>query len=128
MKQLLGERQEDGDWNCERPNRSVRSSFDTTINVLEGLLAYEMATGGTTRSIEARKSGEEYLLKRHLFRRLTTGEPADERFLKFVHPNRWWYDVLRAFDYFRSADLVDRSDKPDPRLTEAIDHVRSKRF
>jgi hypothetical protein len=80
-----------------------RSSFDTTINGLEGLLEYERATGGTPASREARLSGEEYLLKRGLFRRLSTGEPADEQFLLFLHPNRWRYDVLRALDYFRSA-------------------------
>jgi hypothetical protein len=67
---------------------------------------------------------EEYLLKRNLFRRLGTGEPADERFLDFLHPNRWHYDVLRALDYFRSSAML-TSTHPDPRLGEAIDHVRS---
>jgi hypothetical protein len=124
---LLGERQDDGGWNCERANGSVRSSFHTTINVLEGLLEYERATGGTPESREARKSGEEYLLKRHLFRRLSTGEPADERFLSFVHPNRWRYDILRALDYFRSSAIFAGVD-PDPRLGEAIGRVRSRRL
>lgn len=126
VNRLLGERLDDGGWNCERANGSVRSSFATTMNVLEGLLEYEKATGGTVESIAARKSGEEYLLKRHLFRRLSTGKPADERFLQFVHPNRWRYDVLRALDYFRDVGLMDDAD-PDPRLGEAIDHVRSRR-
>jgi hypothetical protein len=103
VARLVNERQGDGGWNCERANGSVRSSFHTAINVLEGLLEYERATGGTPQSREARKSGEEYLLKRKLFRRLSTGEPADERFLSFLHPNRWRYDVLRALDYFRSS-------------------------
>jgi len=94
---------------------------------LEGLLEYEKATGGTPESQEARKSGEEYLLERNLFRRLSTGEPADERFLRFVHPSRWRYDVLRAADYFRAAAAVTRA-APDPRLGEAIDHVRSRRL
>jgi hypothetical protein len=127
VNRLLGERLEDGGWNCERPNGSVRSSFATTINVLEGLLEYEKATGGTVESITARKLGEEYLLKRHLFRRLSTGKPADEQFLQFLHPNRWRYDVLRALDYFRAAGLLTGAD-PDPRLEEAIDHVRSRRL
>ena len=123
---LVGERLDDGGWNCERANGSVRSSFHSTINVLEGLLEYESATGGTPESREARRSGEEYLLKRNLFRRLSTGEPADERFLHFLHPNRWRYDVLRALDYFRSSAMLTGAD-PDPRLREAIDHVRSRR-
>ena len=123
---LVGERLADGGWNCERSNGSVRSSFASTINVLEGLLEYERATGGSPLSKEARRSGEEYLLKRNLFRRLGTGEPADERFLHFLHPNRWRYDVLRALEYFRSSALLTGADA-DPRLGEAIDHVRSRR-
>ena len=123
---LAGERLADGGWNCERANGSVRSSFATTINVLEGLLEYERATGGTTDSRAARTSGEEYLLQRNLFRRLSTGEPADEQFLSFRNPTRWRYDVLRALDYFRSAGLLTGT-SPDPRLGEAIDHVRARR-
>jgi hypothetical protein len=123
---LTGERLADGGWNCERANGSVRSSFATTINVLEGLREFEQATGGTPESRAARTSGEEYLLERSLFRRLSTGEPADEEFLSFVHPSRWHYDVLRALDYFRSAATLTGA-APDPRLGEAIDHVRSRR-
>jgi hypothetical protein len=124
---LAGERLEDGGWNCERANGSVRSSFATTINVLEGLLEYERATGGAPESREARKSGEEYLLERGLFRRLSTGERADEQFLSFLHPSRWRYDVLRALDYFRSAAALTGA-APDPRLSEAVEHVRSRRL
>ncbi|WP_119268395.1 squalene cyclase [Taklimakanibacter deserti] len=126
VDRLAGERLADGGWNCERINGSQRSSFASTINVLEGLLEYEKAAQGTPRSREARRSGEAYLLERRLFRRLGTGEPADERFLQFLHPNRWRYDVLRALDYFRASALLDGA-APDPRLSEAIDHVRSKR-
>ncbi|MGH8913444.1 MAG: squalene cyclase [Acidimicrobiia bacterium] len=127
VDRLVGERLNDGGWNCERVNGSVSSSFASTINVLEGLLEYERATGGTPESQEARKAGEEYLLKRSLFRRLSTGEPADERFLQFIHPNRWRYDVLRGLDYFRSSATLTGT-APDPRLDEAIGHVRSRRL
>ncbi len=126
VERLLGERQPDGGWNCEPANGSDRSSFATTINVLEGLLEHERATGGTGHSRAARRSGEEYLLERHLFRRLSTGEPADEAFLSFVHPNRWHYDVLRALDYFRDAATLDGR-APDGRLEEAVEHLRGRR-
>lgn len=126
VERLVEERLADGGWNCEVENGSVRSSFATTINVLEGLLEFERATGGTTDSRAARRSGEEYLLERSLFRRLSTGEPADERFLFFIHPSRWHYDVLRALDYFRAAGVF-AGTGPDERLVEAVDHVRSKR-
>lgn len=127
VARLVGERQGDGGWNCERANGSIHSSFHSTINVLEGLLEFEKATGGTPESREARKSGEKYLLERSLFRRLSNGAPADEQFLLFLHPNRWRYDILRALDYFRSSAMFTGAD-PDPRLGEAIDHVRSRRL
>lgn len=125
-ERLSGERLDDGGWNCERANGSVRSSFATTINVLEGLLEYEKATGGTPESRQARATGEEYLLSRHLFRRASTGEPADGEFLLFLHPNRWRYDILRALDYFRAASACTGA-AADSRLGEAVDHVRSRR-
>lgn len=126
VDRLVGERLADGGWNCERIRGSVRSSFDSTINVLDGLLEYEKSTGGTPESREARWSGEAYLLERNLFRRLRTGAPADERFLAFGHPNRWRYDILRALDYFRDAAAL-TGGAPDPRLAEAVEHVRAKR-
>lgn len=126
VERLVTERLEDGGWNCEAEFGSVRSSFDTTINVLEGLLEFERATGGTPESKEARRSGEEYLLRRHLFRRLSTGEPANDKYLTLLHPNRWHYDVLRGLDYFRAASALTGA-PPDPRLEEAIEHVRRRR-
>jgi hypothetical protein len=127
VARLVSQRLDGGGWNCERVNGSVRSSFATTVNVLEGLLEYERATGGTPASREARLSGEEYLLERHLFRRLSDGQPADEQFLKLTYPMRWRYDVLRALDYFRSAAAISNR-PPDRRLAQAADHVRSRRL
>ena len=73
-------------------------------------------------SIEARRRGEEYLLERRLFRRKSTGEVIDPAWLEFSFPTRWYYDVLRALEYFRAA-----GGPPDPRIAEAIGLVRSKR-
>lgn len=122
VERLVGEQLEDGGWNCEAERGSVRSSFATTINVLEGLLAQEQKTGGSPESIAARRRGEEYLLERKLLRRKSTGEIVDPSFLQFSFPVRWQYDVLRALEYFRST-----GEAPDPRLEEAITLVRSKR-
>jgi len=122
VTRLVDEQLEDGGWNCEAENGSVRSSCATTINVLEGLLAHERATGGSAESIAARRRGEEYLLERKLFRRKSTGEVVDPAWLQFSFPPRWQYDVLRALDYFRSV-----GDAPDPRIEEAIALLRSKR-
>jgi hypothetical protein len=121
VARLLNEQLEDGGWNCEAENGSVRSSFDTTINVLEGLWAYEQAQGGPAECTAARKRGEEYLLERKLFRRKSTGAVVDPGWLQFSFPVRWRYDVLRALDYFRST-----GEKPDPRMQEAIALLRGK--
>jgi hypothetical protein len=121
VARLVDEQLEDGGWNCETENGSVRSSFHTTIRVLEGLLAHERATGGSTQSIAARRRGEEYLLDRKLFRRKTTGVVVDPAYLQFSFPTRWHYDVLRGLEYFRAA-----GDPPDARVDEAIDLLRSK--
>jgi hypothetical protein len=121
VARLLGEQLEDGGWNCEAENGSVRSSFATTIRVLEGLLAHERATGGSPESIAARRRGEEYLLERRLFRRRSTREVVDPAWLQFSFPTRWHYDVLRALEYFQDA-----GDPPDPRMDEAIQLLRHR--
>jgi len=122
VRRLLDEQLEDGGWNCEAENGSTRSSFDTTIDVLEGLLEYERAAGGNPAVADARRRGEEYLLERSLFRRKSTGEVVDPGYLQFSFPPQWHYDVLRALDHFREA-----GGPSDERLAEAVALVRGKR-
>ena len=127
-RQLLGEQLEDGGWNCEavllsakRP-KSRRSSFHTTICVLEGLLEYERAGRKSAAVTKARKRAENYLLERRMFRSLRTGEIIDQRWLRFSFPTFWHYDVLRGLDYLRNAGI-----KPDGRVREAIETVIARR-
>ena len=122
VARLLGEQLSDGGWNCEAENGSVVSSVATTINVVEGLLEYGRAAGGSAEVNAARRRGEEYLLERRLFRYKSTGEIVDPEWLLFSFPVWWHYDVLRALDHFRDA-----GDAPDPRIDEAIALLRSKR-
>ena len=123
-RRLIGEQLEDGGWNCEAP-QSTRSSFHTTICVLEGLLEYERAFGATSEIAAeiaaARGRGEEYLLKRGLFRRLSTGEVANPEFLEFAFPPRYHYDVLRGLDYLRDAGVP-----PEARMSYAVRVVQSR--
>jgi hypothetical protein len=119
---LLGEQLADGGWNCEAERGSTRSSFHTTICVLECLLECEFAAKGSAAMTQARLRGEEYLLERRLFRRRTTGEIVDPAWMRFSFPNWWHYDVLRALDYLRRAGA-----KPDARVNGAIELVESKR-
>jgi len=119
-RRLVGEQLDDGGWNCEAP-KSARSSFHTTICVLEGLLEYERAVGSAPEIAAARRRGEEYLLERGLFRRRSTGEVANPAFLNFAFPPRYHYDVLRALDYLRAAGA-----QPDARIGDAVHVVESR--
>jgi hypothetical protein len=121
VRRLVNEQLEDGGWNCDAP-KSTRSSFHTTICVLEGLLEYEHAVGSAPEITAARKRGEEYLLERGLFRRRSTGEVANPEFLQLAFPPRYHYDVLRALDYFRASGV-----QPDPRMNDAMNFLKSKR-
>jgi len=128
VDRLLAEQLPDGGWNCEAANGSTRSSFNTTICVLEALLEYERAVGVSPEVTGARLRGQEYLLERRLFRRRSTGEvierdrKGDAAWMRFAFPTWWHYDVLRGLEYLRRAGVA-----PDERVTEAIDLVASKR-
>jgi hypothetical protein len=122
VDRLLTEQMADGGWNCEQENGSTRGSFDSTLNVLEGLLEFERSTAANGDVAAARVRGEEYLLERRLLRRLSDGEIGQKRWLHIGFPNAWFYDVARVLDYLRSARPA-----PDERMTEALDILESKR-
>ena len=131
LDRLLGEQLVDGGWNCEAERGSVRSSFHTTICVLEGLLEYEKAKGPTAAVTDARVRAQEYLLERRMFRRLSSGEVIKDRkrppvqgrdWTRFSFPTTWHYDVLRGLDYLRSAGV-----EPDKRVAEAVGLVAKRR-
>jgi hypothetical protein len=135
IDRLLGEQLPDGGWNCEAENGSTRSSFNTTICVLEALLEHALHVGSSPDVTAARLRGQEYLLERRLFRRKSTGEviaydhktgPGNggghPAFTRFAFPTCWHYDVLRGLEYLRRAGAT-----PDERVADAIDLVISKR-
>jgi hypothetical protein len=128
VDRLLSEQLPDGGWNCEAENGSTRSSFNTTICVLEALLEHERTGGNSPAVTAARLRGQEYLLERRLFRRRSTGEVIDRdrksgaTWTRFAFPTWWHYDVLRGLEYLRQAGVP-----PDERVAEAIDLVVSKR-
>jgi hypothetical protein len=128
IDRLLGEQLRDGGWNCAAENGSTRSSFNTTICVLEALLEYERPVGSRPEVTAARLRGQEYLLERRLFRRRSTGEVIERdrkggaAWTRFAFPTWWHYDVLRGLEYLRRAGVA-----PDERVAEAIELVKSKR-
>jgi hypothetical protein len=128
VDRLLAEQLPDGGWNCETENGSTRSSFNTTICVLDALLEHERAGGGRPAVTAARLRGQEYLLKRRLVRRLSTGELIERdrkggaAWTRFGFPTWWHYDVLRGLEYLRHAGVA-----PDERVAEAIELAAAKR-
>ncbi|MEZ0114244.1 hypothetical protein ABH920_008278 [Catenulispora sp. EB89] len=120
VNRLLGEQMADGGWNCEQENGSTRGSFHTTIEVLEGLTEYDRTASGGPEVAEAVARGHEYLLRRRMFHRLSTGERI-AAWTQFSYPPFWHYDVLRGLDYLRAAEV-----KPDERVAEAVELVRGK--
>jgi hypothetical protein len=118
-ERLLGEQLADGGWNCDAPS-STRGSFHSTICVLEGLLAFERATGTDTSG--ARRRGERYLLDRGLLRSASTGRLLDEDWLVPHVPAYWCYDVLRGLDHLRDAGV-----EPDDRIAEAVELLERAR-
>lgn len=128
IDRLLDEQLDDGGWNCEAERGSTRSSFNTTICVLDALLEYEQSLDPRPDVTAARLRGQEYLLERRLFRRRSTGEAIERdrksgaSWTRFAFPTWWHYDVLRGLDYLRRSGIA-----PDERVADAIDLVRSKR-
>ena len=135
VRRLLAEQLPDGGWNCEAENGSTRSSFNTTICVLEALIEHELTAESNPQIAAARRRGEEYLLERRLFRRRSTGalieydrktgpsgEGGQPAWTRFAFPTWWHYDVLRGLEYLRRARVA-----PDERVSEAIELVASKR-
>ena len=104
---LVDQQRPDGGWNCRVGD--AHSSFHTTLSVLEGL-----------GDQQAAQAGREFLLRHHLFRSHTTGKVARQEFTRFSFPTRWYYDVLRALDYWRAHQW-------DDRLADALDLVDRRR-
>ena len=117
---LAADRLADGAWNCWAEYGARVSSFHSTICAVEGLAAWVATGRADDAAADALRTGEEYLLERRLFRRLTTGAVADPRMTLLSNPVRWFHDILRGLEHFRTVD------RRDPRLEEAVELLRSK--
>ena len=111
VDRLLGEQLEDGGWNCDAPP-SKRSSFNSTICVLEGL-------SNTRRQRAARLREGCSPSRRGIFvgtplvqvsfhRKVIDRDRKNHRlrWRGFSFPTRWCYDVLRGLDYLRKAGVA----------------------
>jgi hypothetical protein len=122
---LLTERMADGGFNCDRSRYgSVHSSLHTTLSVAEGIREY-VRSGYTYRVdelVNAETSCREFMLQHRLFKSDKTGEIINKKFTMLSWPSRWFYDILRALDYFQYAGAV-----YDPRMEDALEVILKKR-
>lgn len=122
---IISQQMKDGAFNCLLNRYGARhSSMHTTINTLEGIMAYIIKGYGYRREelIRIEKEAREFLLQHHLFRSDRTGEIINPAMLRLAYPTRWKYDILRALEYFRLAGAV-----YDDRMQEALDIIYKKR-
>jgi hypothetical protein len=121
---VIEQQMPDGGFNCEANRKgAVHSSLHSTISLLEGIWEYA-ANGYTYRVSELEQiaaEAREFILQHDLFRSDHTGEIIDKRMLMLSYPSRWRYDILRALDYFQSADIA-----YDPRMQPALDILLKK--
>ena len=122
---LIAEHMGDGGFNClSNTKGAVHSSLNSTLSVIEGILEY--TRNGYKYRIKELLSAEsrsrEFLLQHKLFRSDRTGLIIDKKMLMLTYPSRWRYDILRALDYFRLADIA-----YDVRMNDAIDVLLKKR-
>ncbi|GAB4424854.1 MAG: hypothetical protein Kow002_14370 [Anaerolineales bacterium] len=122
---IISQHMSDGGFNC-RSNRqgAVHSSLHTTISVLEGIHEY-CTNGYSYHCIELERiaaEAREFILQHRLFLSDRTGKIIDKRFLMLSYPSRWKYDILRALEYFRAANIP-----YDERMQPALDALLEKR-
>jgi hypothetical protein len=121
---VLDKQYPDGGWNCNWYKDDMHSSLHTTLSVLEAFRDYEV-NGYCYRLAEVKESipkAWEFILKKNLFRSISSGEVIDQKMLQLSYPCRWKYDVLRCMDYFAS---VQKS--YDPRMEEALELIMRKK-
>lgn len=115
---LLSQRVKDGGFNCHSNRQGcVHSSLHTTISVLEGILEYEK-NGYIYRLTDlqsAATAAREFILMHRLYKSDKTGAVIDPKMTMLSYPTRWWYDILRAMDYFQNAKIA-----WDPRMQDAM--------
>lgn len=92
--------------------------------MLEGILEYKR-NGYKYRLDELKKAELEsinFILQHKLFKSDKTGKIIKPQFIRLTYPPRWYYDILRALNYFCSAQI-----KYDERMQDAIDVILKKR-
>jgi len=115
----------DGGWNCmwESDKHPTHSSLHTTLSVLESF--HDLELNGYAYQQDKIKSailkGDEFILRKELFRSERTHQIIHPSLLNFPYPSRWKYDILRALEYFSETNHP-----YDVRMGEAISIIKDK--
>jgi hypothetical protein len=121
---VITQQMPDGGFNCNYNQRgAIHSSLHSTVSILEGIQEY-VANGYEYRRPELDRiaaEAREFILQHRLYLSDRTGKIIDKRFLMLSYPSRWFYDILRALDYFQAAKVA-----YDPRMQPALDVLRKK--
>jgi hypothetical protein len=112
----------DGGWNCDKRPEADTSSFMETLIPLRALALYARLSGDAKAGQAAQRAAEIFL-KRRLFRRLLDGSVMDKHFLLLSYPPYWHYHFLFGLKVMAEAGFIS-----DPRCTEALDMLESKRL
>lgn len=123
----------DGGWNCHR-NARRRSTFHESLSAAEGLHEYSLATGDRRAAAAAQRTAELFLQHRLIYS-LGTGTPSrrhphppaageviNQRWAKLSYPSYWHYDFFACLRFLTDLGLA-----TDPRVTDAVNLLRSKR-
>jgi hypothetical protein len=110
----------DGGWNCDKNPSASTSSFIHTLWALRGLSLYSKIYPNEKIS-RAVKTASEVLLKRKLFKRVTTGEIIRDEFTVLHYPLYWHYDILGALKVMTEGGFI-----KDKRCNEALDLLEGK--
>ena len=115
----------DGGWNCmwESDKNPKHSSLHTTLSVLEAFhdLKLNYYLYSRDQINQAVTKGQDFILRKHLFKSEHTNEIIHPSFLNFPYPPRWKYDILRAMEYFASIHYP-----YDQRMEEAMTIIKKK--
>ncbi len=115
----------DGGFNCQyNMNGAVHSSLHSTISVLEGITEY-LNQGYDYRAEELcaiKPKAIEFIFQHRLYKSDKTGAIIRKSFTMLSYPPRWYYDILRALDYFRYENVP-----YDARMRDALDLLVKKR-
>lgn len=111
----------DGGWNCDRKPSAHHSSFNESLPAFRGLAAYARVTRDPAAGHAVDRAAEFFLSHRVLFSE-RTGAPIHPSVMRIHWPPYWHYDLLAGL-----RALAESGHVRDPRATEALDALESKR-